>query len=299
MSERARKSLWWLASYPKSGNTWTRAFLANLLSNSDQPVDINALETGTIASSRGWVEDALGFDISELNHDEVDALRPAAYRWIAAHEESDYHKIHDAYTYLPDGTPLIPADATRGAVCIIRNPLDVVPSYANHSSIEIEQAVTAICNTKHAFCKSPRRQSNQLRQQLLTWSAHVESWLDADISKLVVRYEDLKAEPVKWFTTITRYLEIDRDEAAITAAVERARFENLRAQEDAKGFHEKAPQVKNFFRQGKVGGWRNELTEEQVQRVIAANRPAMLRMGYLNADGTLAETLTPLGSAGT
>ncbi|MEN9576607.1 MAG: hypothetical protein RL514_4462 [Verrucomicrobiota bacterium] len=296
MSEGTRKGLWWLASYPKSGNTWTRAFLANLLSGSEQPVDINALETGAIASSRPWVEDALGFDISELNHDEVDALRPAAYRWVAAHTATDYHKIHDAYTYLPDGSPLIPREATCGAVCIIRNPLDVVPSYANHSSISIEQSVSAICNAGHAFCKSPRRQSNQLRQQLLTWSAHVESWLDADLSKLVVRYEDLKAEPVKWFTAITRFLEIDRDEAAIAGAIERARFENLRRQEDEKGFVEKAPKVKNFFRKGQVGGWRGELTEAQVRRVIEANRPAMLRMGYLQANGELAESLAPLSS---
>lgn len=298
MSESGRKGIWWLASYPKSGNTWTRAFLANLLAESTEPVDINALSTGAIASSREWVQDALGFDISELNHDEVDTLRPAAYRWLAANQETDYHKIHDAYSYLPDGSPLIPVEATRGAVCIIRNPLDVVPSYANHSSIDLETAVKCLCDPAHAFCKSTRRQVNQLRQKLFTWSQHVESWLDADILKLIVRYEDLKADPLKEFTAITRFLELEHSEAAIATAVELARFENLRRQEDEKGFVEKAPKVKNFFRKGTVGGWRTELTEDQVRRVIEANRPAMLRLGYLQANGELAESLAPRAATG-
>ncbi|MEJ2083836.1 MAG: sulfotransferase, partial [Acidobacteriota bacterium] len=33
----------WLASYPKSGNTWLRAFLMNFLDPGKRPVDINQL----------------------------------------------------------------------------------------------------------------------------------------------------------------------------------------------------------------------------------------------------------------
>lgn len=280
MSEERPKGIWWLASYPKSGNTWTRAFLSNLLSEQDEAVDINALQTGAIASSREWVEDAIGHDISELSHDEVDALRPAAYRWLAANADTDYHKIHDAYSYLPDGQALIPKDATRGAVIIIRNPLDVISSYANHCAIGIEKSLECICSPQHALGRSDRRQSNQLRQRLSTWSDHVESWLDADIPKCVVRYEDLKADPLRRFAEITRFLEIEKSDDEIAAAVERSRFENLRRQEDEGGFVEKTPKVKNFFRRGRVGGWREDLTPEQVARVVQVNHSGMKRLGY-------------------
>jgi hypothetical protein len=50
--------IYWLASYPKSGNTWFRAFMRNLLANSDHPVSINELNTGSIASSPGWIDEA-------------------------------------------------------------------------------------------------------------------------------------------------------------------------------------------------------------------------------------------------
>ncbi len=281
--------LFWLASYPKSGNTWTRAFLANLLAESAEPIDINHLRIGTIASSREWVEDALGFDISELSHDEIDALRPAAYRWRAVHDSSAYHKIHDAYTTLPDGTPLIPRDATRGAVYLVRNPLDVACSFANHSNLTLEQAVDRICSSNYAFYDSPRRQANQLRQHLSTWSEHVLSWLDADIPKLVVRYEDLRRAPHTWFAAIASFFELERPAEEIAAAIAACRFEHLRQQEISGGFIEKAPNVKHFFRRGLVGSWRDELSPAQVRQIISVNRLAMERLDYLNAAGELTD----------
>lgn len=88
--------LYWLASYPKSGNTWVRAFIANLTHTGPGAVDINALDTGAIASSRHWIEATLGFDTTELSHAEIDRLRPAVYRWCARHSTAPaYHKIHE------------------------------------------------------------------------------------------------------------------------------------------------------------------------------------------------------------
>lgn len=64
--------IYWLASYPKSGNAWFRAFLRNLQEDGDAPVDINELQTGSIASARGWLDEVLGFDTAELTPDEVE-----------------------------------------------------------------------------------------------------------------------------------------------------------------------------------------------------------------------------------
>ena len=41
----------WLASYPRSGNTWLRAFLHNLFRNSAEPYDINRLQDFTLIDS--------------------------------------------------------------------------------------------------------------------------------------------------------------------------------------------------------------------------------------------------------
>ena len=106
--------IYWLASYPKSGNTWFRAFLRNLQEDGDAPVDINELQTGNIASARGWLDEVLGFDTAELSPDEVERLRPAVYRWSAAHDDGiGYHKIHDAYIQTIDGEPLVSHEASH------------------------------------------------------------------------------------------------------------------------------------------------------------------------------------------
>src|SRR5207244_8908627 len=97
--------IYWLASYPKSGNTWFRTFLYNLQEDGDDPADINDIRTGAIASGRGWIDEVLGFDSADLTQDEIERLRPAVYRWSGSDDEIGYHKIHDAYTLLPDGEP--------------------------------------------------------------------------------------------------------------------------------------------------------------------------------------------------
>ena len=104
--------IYWLASYPKSGNTWFRTFLRNLIEDGDQPADINELSTGNIASSCGWLAEVLGFDTAELDPDEVDRLGPEVYRWSLKDNEIGYHKIHDAYTYTRSCEPLISREAT-------------------------------------------------------------------------------------------------------------------------------------------------------------------------------------------
>ena len=72
--------IYWLASYPKSGNTWMRLFLHNLREGGERPADINRIALDDIASSRRWLDEVLGFDTSELTHREVERLRPSVYR---------------------------------------------------------------------------------------------------------------------------------------------------------------------------------------------------------------------------
>lgn len=281
-------NIYWLASYPKSGNTWARAFIVNLLDEAPEAVSINELHTGCIASMREWVESALGFEINELSHDEADSLRPAAYCWISQQLTSPgYHKIHDAYSYLPNGQPLIPTESTKGALCIIRNPLDVAVSFAHHSGWSIDQTIENMGNEKFAFCSNNRRFYTQLRHKLLSWSAHVTSWIDAPAIKThVVRYEDMKLIPIDTFSQIAAFLELPFDRQSITESLKRCSFEELQAQEQQSNFKEKWINSSDlFFRKGIVGDWMNNLTDRQITRLVTDHRLAMERFGYLDSQG--------------
>jgi len=171
--------IYWLASYPKSGNTWFRSFLFNLQQDGDAPADINELSTGSIASARGWLDEVLGFDTAELHPDEVDRLRPAVYRWALRNAEVGYHKIHDAYTLTQDGEPLVSREATRGALYIVRNPLDVAPSAANHWHLSLDETIARMGQHDMALARTHKGLPDQVRQKLQSWSQHVLSWVDA------------------------------------------------------------------------------------------------------------------------
>ena len=280
----AEKGIFWLSSYPKSGNTWFRIFLANLLNTSDEPIDLNSLNTGAIASARGWADQALGFDSADLSHDDLDKLRPAIYTWHTENSEGiSHHKIHDAYTYLDNSQPLIPLEGCLGAIYFIRNPLDVAISFASHSHCSIDQAIEHMGNKEYAFCQGKYRQHNQLRQRLLSWSLHVQSWVTAkDLNLLVLRYEDMMLDPLATFTKAVQFLQLNFSPNDIAQALDHSKIERLQQLEKESGFREKPAKMAQFFRKGVVGDWINTLTSVQIKQIIADHAPVMAEYGYLD-----------------
>jgi hypothetical protein len=287
--------IFWLASYPKSGNTWFRVFLENLRGDSDQPARINELKTGMIASARFWIDIVLGFDSADLDADALDRLRPVVYRWTADHvDETGYYKIHDAYTCLPDGEPLVSRAATRGALYLLRNPLDVAISFAHHLRCSIDQAIAHMGNPDYAFCANPKRPDVQVRQKLLNWSGHVRSWVDAEgLAREVIRYEDLHARPLETFTRAAAFLGLPSERAPIEKALRFSHITELQRQEAEDRFQETPQGVPQFFRKGQVGDWRATLTPAQVARIVADHGEVMNRFGYLDAHGEPVEGAQP------
>jgi hypothetical protein len=278
--------IYWLASYPKSGNTWFRSFLSNFQTNGDSPADINRLSTGSIASNRGWLDELLGFDTAELSADEIDFLRPAVYQWARHDTEVKYHKIHDAYTCTPDGEPLVSRDGTLGALYIIRNPLDVAPSAAHHWDLSLDETIGRMERHDMALAQGRKGLPDQVRQKLLTWSEHVLSWVDAPgLPCLTIRYEDMLSQPVETFAQAVQFLQLPQDAQRIENAIRFSSFKILSQQENEKGFKERPSNASRFFRQGQSGGWRETLTTAQADRIVTAHGKVMQRFGYLNAAG--------------
>jgi hypothetical protein len=297
----------WLASYPKSGNTWLRILIANLSAKDDHPVDINDLPgRGSIASARGSFDRLLLIDSGLLTHDEIDCLRPRVYEELARGTEEDEYdsheaappvrfvKVHDAYTLTPMGEPLLAgAGGADGAIVMVRDPRDVAPSLANHNNSSIDDAIRFMNDKDAAWCARTRRQDAQLRQKLPGWSGHIASWLDqTDIPIHLIRYEDLRTDTGTVLRHVLEFAGRAATDEEIGRAVTFAEFTRLRQQELDGGFKEAPLQsgVK-FFRRGEAGGWRDDLTPEQVARIEAEHAPTMLRLGYaLSHAPALAQT---------
>lgn len=283
MEATNHKKIIWLASYPKSGNTWFRAFLANLLNPNASPADINDLAGGPIASSRQLFDEATGLSSSDLTMDEIENLRPYVYQYIA--ENSDaivFHKIHDAYTLTSEGIPLVPASASRGILYFVRNPLDVAVSFAHHANSGFAETVAAMANNQYSFCCKTSRLHIQLRQKLLSWSNHIESWTtQTEIPVLLVRYEDMLLKSEETFARAVGFCGLDFSEVQIREAIFKSSFNELQKQERERGFRERSPESKVFFRKGKIGSWKEELPEDIARKVIHDHRKMMEWLGYI------------------
>ena len=137
----------WLASYPKSGNTWFRVFLNNLFSDSPLAVHINDLTLTTISSNRSIIDSYLGLHSSELTAEEIDNLRPQVYeRFSEEQEGAAYVKTHEAWTLNSRGNPIFTEEITKGVVYIIRNPLDIAISYSFHNNEPIDNTISILNN---------------------------------------------------------------------------------------------------------------------------------------------------------
>ncbi len=277
----------WLASYPKVGNTWLRVFLENFKRDDGRPADINALEVGYNASSRALFDDALGVESSDLSANEIDRYRPAVYRQAAAKPaETLILKAHDAYTLNDMGEPLFPTDVTRGAIYLVRNPLDVAVSFAHHLGKSMDATIALMAQPDFAPDGETNRVKRKVRHKLLTWSEHALSWLEQnEIRVHVMRYEDMLNCPLETFGAAVRFIGWEYEEARVERAVRLSAFENVQAQERARGFKEKPSGMPAFFRKGQAGSWREELNGDQIARIIRDHGEVMQRFGYMEKKG--------------
>ncbi len=291
-------SIVWLASYPKSGNTWLRTVLTNYLPEAGGPASINALIGWSTASFRYTFDEFLGLPSSDMTPEEILRCRPLLHEALAeAMPPPAFVKVHEACVRAPGGAALFPKSATAGVVYLVRNPLDVAVSYAHHDQRTIDRIVTHMNDpAANLVGKCPRGITNWLPAPMLTWSGHASSWLDqGELPVHVTRYEDMLANPRAAFGAIVRFAGLDWDAARLGEAIGHAAFPRLRAQEEEFGFHEKQPTAPSFFRAGVAGSWRTALRPRQVRALVDAHGPVMERFGYLREAETF---LAGEGAAG-
>lgn len=279
-----KKNTYWLASYPKSGNTWFRLFLNQLL-GPEQEININDLPIkNTIASERTGFDSALGINSSDLLPEEIDTLRPDADKIL--NEELNnviFRKIHDAYLSPYTHKPIISTKISAGVIYIIRNPLDVLVSYHHHLNKSIDKTLIRLNGQDHNIDQLHNGIKLQFKQYMGGWSHHVLSWTQqTSLPVCVIRYEDLLTAPLVNFAKATRFAAIDTTEDSLIQAIENTRFDKLKQQELSSRFIETPHHNSHFFRKGIAGSWRECLTSTQVEEVISKHSSVMKSFGYID-----------------
>jgi hypothetical protein len=278
--EGLRKRIWWVASYPKSGSTWVRMLLNAYITGF--PPDINSAwqyVTGDLQPSTYQITSAES--LNNLVDTDIVYYRPAVLmNHILTSASRDLAlKTHHAKVEL-DGIEMIPPRLSKAALYIIRDPRDVVHSFANHMGCTIDDAIEKMQNNQMTLTKN----ESSLYHVLLSWSAHVDSWTihNKSVRTEVVKYEDLLEKPNRTWPLVLKAMGLEVDHSRLNEALDRCKFSELKKQEEDKGFRENGS-GDVFFRKGKSGTWKNLLSPQQIRLVEDNHRVTMERWQYLSS----------------
>ena len=266
----------WLASFPKSGNTWLRSFLANYFQPPGKSLDINNLRKFTTGDGRqDFFDRAAGGPFRGKTVEDWVKARPKALRLIAA-SKSGHHFVKTHCQVAKFGeVDIIPPEFTAAAVYLIRNPFDIAPSYARHLAVDMNTAIDRMTDRL-----AVQGSESRILETTGRWDDHIRSWTAAHgLPQHVMRYEDMLDDAAKAYRALFGFLRVPVDQGKLDRALGLTSFDALQKQERQQGFRERPPKMKQFFARGAAGGWREDLTPEQAARIRAEFLP-MLEQWY-------------------
>jgi hypothetical protein len=264
------RRLVWLASYPRSGNTWVLSMLAELAATT------GAL-TLAVGSDRLTLERWSGLDLAALPADVARRVRADVWRDVAdAAPHPVVVKVHDPFADADRGG-VIPVEVTHAVLYVVRHPADVVASLSPFVGTDVDTAIELLAD-RGAAGGGPRMVDD--RDLLGSWSDHVTGWLQAPVDVHVIRYEDLVRDPVAGLTAAVAAIGTPCPEPAVEDAVRACRFDLLRAREDETGSPLPASGRDRFFRHGRSGQGDELLSVAQAARLRDDHGHAMALVGY-------------------
>jgi hypothetical protein len=273
----------WLASYPRSGNTFLRTLIANYFSGLDRPLSLQELMLSTWGEHVEDIWQGLtGKPPVERRHTDEFHARPAYFSQLRARIPNPLRlvKTHTPYVNM-DGAPAFAFFPGDRLIHIIRHPCDVAISFAHYFGVELDEAIRRITTKDTCHAGHP-----QMGHELIgSWSQHTRSWMGMrEIPGFGIRYVDLATRTGAVLADIVRFLGQEPVSARIEAAIAFSRFEKLKAQETAAGFVEHAGRGGgSFFREGRPGQWHEVLSPAQAQRLFDADPELIERFAFATA----------------
>lgn len=278
------KNILWIASYPKSGNTWMRSILSALVYSDDGLFNFDLLpnidQFDTVKNFK-FVEKVNKDDFQNLNK-----LKIVSKYWQEAQQKLSSKKIiflktHSAnYNY--DSIKFLNINKTRGCIYLVRDPRDVAISYSKFIGTTYDETIQNMTQANRQIYD----QKKNIGIILSRWDYHLASWLNINAPIIFIKYEDLLFKTKNVMDELVKFMKDDLninlqiDDQKINNIIKTTSFDKLKKDEENKGFKESSKKSR-FFRSGKSEQWKKILNKEQINIIETNFKEYMLKFGYL------------------
>jgi hypothetical protein len=272
--------IFWLSSYPKSGNTWVRTFLANYLYNNGHEDIFKIMTKILLFPHKNFFKKIVN------DKDILDNPSSIFQFFIKAQEEYNKDKkLHILKTHnfwgSVNGHNFSDVKNTCGAIYIVRDPRSIAVSFAHHAKISFGESIDLLLDEKRYGVGN-----GHYYEARSSWKGHLLSWLGSPIPKKILRYEDLKSKPFDNFKSILEFInkllhkKIIINDQKIKRITDLCSFESLKKYEEKQGFPEKLKNEK-FFRKGQNDEWKEVLSNNEIKKIEESFKSEMKIFQYI------------------
>ena len=282
--------IFWIASYPKSGNTWLRALISSYYYTEDGVYHQNIIkEIGQFPEKRHFKS----FDYNK------DIVTDTSKFWLKAQEKINedkklrFFKTHNAFGAL-NNNQFTDNRNSLGAIYIVRDARNVITSIKNHYELNDDQALTWMLNQNNYIYDVNNFENDGYSdfQYISSWSINYKSWkVQKKIPIKIIKYEDLLnqtfvvfkdvIEFINKLTQINEKINIEKLKNSVNTTF----FDKLKKDEEKNGFSESITSTKTktkipFFYLGPKNNWKNLLDEKLQIKIFNTFRGEFNELGY-------------------
>ena len=283
----------WLASYPKSGNTWVRSFLSSLIYSNNGDVDFESMKKISQYPLRSHFK-----GISN----NIDDIYSISENWINSQNmiNSDkkikFMKTHHVMCNFGKNS-FTNFKNTFGVIQIVRDPRNVITSILNFFSkknyLEAKEFILdekKIIGINLALRKQENVTNNQIITLISSWKTHYNSWKTFNKNYLLIKYENLISDPENEFGKIRLYLKknlnLTFSDEKFYNSIKSNLFLNLKKLENKNGFFENEiskedKKYKNFFNLGPNNDYKKFLDKKIADEIEKVFKIEMKELGYI------------------
>lgn len=275
------KKLLFIASYPKSGNTFMRAIISSLIYSEDGNFNFDLFKKITLIDTNPFYDFVK--DINYNDYLNLNDLSISSKYWLMA--QKNYSNLTQNFVFKTHAANLMYQENKytldkycMGVIYLIRNPIGIIPSYAYHLNVSNEDILKMITNN-NIISLNPK---GNICVPLSSWETHITSWTKINVPKIFIRFEDLIDDTIGTIKKCVEFLnsvdiKFSCNSSKIKNIYSSTKFEKLEKQEQDNNF--KIGKDKNFFRKGTLDN--NDVSLDIKNKLSVLFERTMKKYNYL------------------